>query len=96
MDIRAVFARNLRNARQAKGLSQEALAHEADIDRTYVSALERSVYSASIDMVDKLARVLEVEASDLLLRSSKPYSRKSDDAASREAAKSPKRKPGKS
>jgi transcriptional regulator with XRE-family HTH domain len=55
MDIREVFARNLRKARNAKGLSQEALAHEANIDRTYVSALERSEYSATIVMVDKLA-----------------------------------------
>ena len=43
MDIREVFALNLRRARNAKGLSQEALAHEADVDRTYVSALERLV-----------------------------------------------------
>jgi transcriptional regulator with XRE-family HTH domain len=68
MEIREVFARNLRKARNAKGLSQEALAHEADIDRTYVSALERSVYSATIDMVDKLAKALGVDASALLQR----------------------------
>jgi transcriptional regulator with XRE-family HTH domain len=68
MDIREVFARNLRKYRQAKGLSQEALAHEADVDRTYISALERSQYSASITMVDKLARILGVEAADLLQR----------------------------
>ena len=43
MDIREVFARNLRKARNARCLSQEALAHEADVDRTYVSALERGV-----------------------------------------------------
>jgi transcriptional regulator with XRE-family HTH domain len=58
MDIREVFALNLRRARKAKGLSQEALTHEADVDRTYVSALERSEYSATIDMVDKLAKAL--------------------------------------
>jgi transcriptional regulator with XRE-family HTH domain len=68
MDIREVFARNLRKARNAKGLSQEALAHEAEVDRTYVSALERSQYSASIDMVDRLAKALEIEASALLQR----------------------------
>jgi len=55
MDIREVFARNLRRYRQEKGLSQEALAHEAGVDRTYISALERSAYSASITMVDRLA-----------------------------------------
>jgi predicted transcriptional regulator len=42
MHIREVFARNLRKARNAKGLSQEALAYEAGIDRTYISALERA------------------------------------------------------
>jgi transcriptional regulator with XRE-family HTH domain len=66
MQIREVFARNLRRHRQRKKLSQEALAHEAGVDRTYISALERSVYAASIDTVAKLARVLEVEPADLL------------------------------
>jgi len=42
--IREVFALNLRRARNAKGLSQEELAHEADVDRSYVSAPERSKY----------------------------------------------------
>jgi transcriptional regulator with XRE-family HTH domain len=69
MSIREVFARNLRKARQSKGLSQEALAYEAGIDRTYVSALERGVYGATIDMVEKLAAVLGVEPSSLLQRS---------------------------
>ncbi|MER8377494.1 helix-turn-helix transcriptional regulator [Mesorhizobium sp. M1396] len=66
MEIREVFARNLRRHRQKKKLSQEALAHEAGVDRTYVSALERSVYAASIDTVAKLARVLGIEPADLL------------------------------
>jgi len=68
MDIREVFARNLRIYRQERGLSQEELAHRAEIDRTYISALERCVYGASIDVVDKLASSLNVEAADLLRR----------------------------
>lgn len=68
MEIREVFARNLKAARRAKGLSQEELAHLAGIDRTYISSLERSVYNASIDVVDRLAAVLDIEASDLLKR----------------------------
>jgi len=63
-----VLALNLRELRQAKGLSQEELAHQAEIDRTYVSALERTVYAAGIDVVDRLARVLGVEEADLLKR----------------------------
>ncbi len=76
MDIREVFALNLRRARNSRGLSQEALAHEADVDRTYVSALERSEYSATIDMVDKLAKALGVDASALLQRPLRSRQRK--------------------
>ncbi|RAZ92863.1 XRE family transcriptional regulator [Mesorhizobium hawassense] len=68
MEIREVFARNLRTARLAKGLSQEELAHRADIDRTYISSLERGVYNASIDVVDRLAKALEIEVAELLSR----------------------------
>ncbi len=66
MRIREVLALNLRKARHAKGLSQEELAHRAEIDRTYVSALERCVYAATIDMVERLAMVLEMDTVDLL------------------------------
>ena len=70
MEIREVLAVNLRKHRRAQGLSQEELAHRADIDRTYISALERSVYAAGIDVVDRIARVLGLEAADLLRRPS--------------------------
>ena len=66
MTIREVLALNLRRLRQRQKLSQEALAHRAGLDRTYISSLERSMYSATIDVVDKLAQVLGVEAADLL------------------------------
>lgn len=76
MEIREAFATNLRLKRRAAGLSQEELADRADIDRTYVSALERGVYSATIDMVDKLAGVLGVEAADLLVKPKQPGSKR--------------------
>ena len=66
MEIRETLALNLRTIRRARGLSQEELAHRAEIDRTYVSALERSVYAAGIDVLDRLAKALGVEAADLL------------------------------
>lgn len=69
MTLREAFARNLRKARNAAGFSQEALAGAANIDRTYVSALERGVYAASIDMIEKLSTVLKVEPASLLERS---------------------------
>lgn len=71
MSLRDIYARNLRKYRLEANLSQEALAHEAGVDRTYVSALERSVYSASIDMIERLASVLDVEASLFLERPAK-------------------------
>lgn len=68
MKIREVLATNLRRYRLLAGLSQEELAHRADIDRTYVSSLERCQYAASIDVIDRLARELHVEPADLLRR----------------------------
>lgn len=68
MHIRQVFARNLKRLRLERRLSQEALAHDAGVDRTYISALERGLYSASIDMLDKLGTVLDVEAATLIQR----------------------------
>jgi transcriptional regulator with XRE-family HTH domain len=76
MDIREVFGRNLRRYRRAARLSQEELAHRSDIDRTYISSLERSVYAASIDVVDRLAAALEIQAADLLVRPPSARARK--------------------
>jgi transcriptional regulator with XRE-family HTH domain len=76
MEIRKVFARNLRLVRREKGFSQESLALEAGVDRTYISALERGIYAASIDMVEKLAVVLGVESSTLLQRTPRPKANK--------------------
>lgn len=66
MRTREVLAKNLRRMRQQKKLSQEELAHRAGLDRTYVSALERCVYAASIDVLDRLAEVLAVTPASLI------------------------------
>jgi transcriptional regulator with XRE-family HTH domain len=66
MRLREILALNLRKLRHAQGLSQEELADRAEIDRTYVSALERSVYGAGIDVIERLAQVFGVEPADLL------------------------------
>jgi transcriptional regulator with XRE-family HTH domain len=67
MRLRAIFAANLRRARQAAGVSQEELANLAGVDRTYVSSLERSVYAASVDVIERISEALNVEPSDLLI-----------------------------
>lgn len=68
MNIRETFAKNLRAVRRDKGLSQEELAHRAELDRTYISALERNVYNPTIDVVGRLAEALRVEPATLLQR----------------------------
>jgi transcriptional regulator with XRE-family HTH domain len=66
MDLREVFATNLRRLRHAKGLSQDDLAYEAEVSRSYLSQLEKGAFYASLKVVAKLASVLEVEPAELL------------------------------
>lgn len=66
MDLREVFATNLRRLRHAKGLSQDDLAYEAEVSRSYLSQLEKGVFYASLKIVGKLATVLGVEPAELL------------------------------
>lgn len=66
MDIKAVVGRNVKQHREAKGLSQEQLAFEADLHRTYVSGVERGVRNPTVLIVAKLANALGVEPSKLL------------------------------
>lgn len=67
MNIREILAANLKRYRRERGVSQEELAHLAEIDRTYISSLERCQYAASIEVVDRLAKALGVQAADLLM-----------------------------
>ena len=66
MSLRQLFAFNLRRLRIERGLSQEELAHLTGIDRTYVSHLERLRYNPTLDMVERLAKSLNVEPLELL------------------------------
>jgi transcriptional regulator with XRE-family HTH domain len=66
MDLREVFATNLRRFRHAEGLSQDDLAYEAGISRSYLSQIEKGVFFASLKIVGKLATALDVEPAELL------------------------------
>ena len=55
-----MFATNLRRLRNARGLSQDDLAYEAQISRSYLSQIEKGTHYASLKVVGKLADVLEV------------------------------------
>ena len=61
MKLREIVARNLRQIRHAKGLSQEELADRAGINRNYVGMLESEQHGAPVDMLEKLALALDVE-----------------------------------
>lgn len=56
----------LRELRIRNGLSQEKLAHEADIERNYISLLELGRNSVSIKKIFKLAEVLKVSVAELM------------------------------
>jgi len=60
MDARKLVAWNLRRVRVERGLSQEALAVDAEIDRTYVSRLERNMENPTVAVLERLARALGV------------------------------------
>ena len=66
MDLRENFAGNLRRLRHAKGMSQDELAYEAQISRSYLSQLEKGVFFASLKIIGKLADVLQVEPAEFL------------------------------
>jgi transcriptional regulator with XRE-family HTH domain len=59
---------NLRRIRTEQGLSQEALALAADVDRSYVGRLERGLENPTITILDRLANTLNVTAADLLAK----------------------------
>jgi transcriptional regulator with XRE-family HTH domain len=71
MDLRDVFATNLRRLRHAKGLSQDELAYEAEVSRSYLSQIEKGVFFVSLKIVGKLAKALDVEPAELLRLPSK-------------------------
>lgn len=64
--LQAAIAANTKELREARGLSQEALALEAEVDRTYVSQIERGIANPSLRVLDQIAGVLEVSVVDLL------------------------------
>ncbi len=71
MDLREVLATNLRRFRAIRGLSQDALAYEAEVSRSYLSQLEKGTFYASLRIIGRLADVLKGEPAELLTRPEK-------------------------
>jgi len=66
MDVRKNLAVNMKRLRKERGWSQEALADEAGLDRTYVSGIERIVKNPTITVVQRVAEALECTMGALL------------------------------
>lgn len=66
MDLRDVFATNLRRIRQERQISQDELAYEAGISRSYLSQIEKGVFYASLKIIGRLAEALEVAPAEFL------------------------------
>ena len=64
MNGRGLVAWNLRRLRVKRGLSQERLALDAEVDRSYVGGLERQAENPTVDVLDRLAATLEVPLSE--------------------------------
>ncbi|WP_055127992.1 helix-turn-helix domain-containing protein [Pseudomonas mediterranea] len=65
--LRLQLAENIRSMRRVKNLNQEQLALMAEVDRTYVSQIERGVGNPSLMVLCKLANILEVATDQLLI-----------------------------
>jgi len=66
MDLRATFASNVVRLRNERGWSQEALAHEAGVNRSYMSGVEKGGPYVGLEVFGKIAEALQVEPAELL------------------------------
>jgi transcriptional regulator with XRE-family HTH domain len=66
MDVRRRVGLNLKEIRKERGLSQEGLAFDCGLHRTYVSGVERGLRNPTVVVLAKIAKALDVPASRLL------------------------------
>lgn len=66
MDIKKRFGKKVKMLRLEKGLSQEAFALEAGLDRTYIPSIEKGERNVSIIVIEKIAKALNVKIKDLM------------------------------
>ncbi len=65
-NILIIFGEKVREIRKDKGLSQEELAHKADLHRTYIGMIERAEKNITLVNIEKIANALEVNIKELL------------------------------
>jgi len=66
MDWRAIVGRNIRRLREERGLTQEKLAADAEIDLTYLGGIERGKRNPSLLVLTRIAAALTVPPASLL------------------------------
>ena len=66
MDIRKQVGLNVQRLRRARKLSQEELAFEAGLHRTYISGVERGVRNPTVTVLSRIAKALKSAPEDLL------------------------------
>jgi transcriptional regulator with XRE-family HTH domain len=71
MNGRTLVAWNLRRIRVKRGLSQERLAFDSEVDRSYTGSLERGEENPTVDILDRLAKALDVPLKELFRRPAK-------------------------
>ena len=64
MDIKLKVGQRIRELRKKLGLSQEALANEAEVDRTYVTDVENGRRNVSLEILERLIKALNVSFTD--------------------------------
>jgi transcriptional regulator with XRE-family HTH domain len=69
--LKQALSANIKRLRKEQGISQEKLALKADIDRSYMSQLERCLANPSIDALLRISNALEVAPNELLLLAKK-------------------------
>lgn len=66
MDVRKRVGQNVRKFREERGISQEELAFDCGLHRTYISGVERGVRNPTVVVLEKIAKALKVASSRLL------------------------------
>jgi transcriptional regulator with XRE-family HTH domain len=66
MDIRKQVGKRVKQLRQENELSQEALAHLAELDRTYIPSIEKGERNVSLEVIQKLSKAFKIKISELL------------------------------
>lgn len=72
---KVIFGHNVRTIRQQAGLSQEELAHRAELHRTYISSIERAERNVSLENIFAIANALGVTPAELMKPIEKPRGR---------------------